>query len=120
MATPVAVQMNLHPIMNWDSSDVVEEFKKFKQKAQLAFKSFLKGTTDDEKYLHERDILHRDLKTQNIFLTKNKIIKVGDLGIARVLENSSDMATTLIGTPYYMSPELFLVNPTIKSLMFGH
>ncbi|CAI9734445.1 Hypothetical predicted protein [Octopus vulgaris] len=49
MATPVAVQMNLHPIMNWDSSDVVEEFKKFKQKAQLAFKSFLKGTTDDEK-----------------------------------------------------------------------
>ncbi|CAI9717420.1 Hypothetical predicted protein [Octopus vulgaris] len=49
MATPVAVQMNLHPIMNWDSSDVIEEFKKFKQKAQLAFKSFLKCTTDDEK-----------------------------------------------------------------------
>lgn len=62
-------------------------------------------------YLHERDILHRDLKTQNIFLTKNKIIKVGDLGIARVLENSSDMATTLIGTPYYMSPELFSSQP---------
>ncbi|XP_036358054.1 serine/threonine-protein kinase Nek4 isoform X2 [Octopus sinensis] len=62
-------------------------------------------------YLHERDILHRDLKTQNIFLTKNKIIKVGDLGIARVLENSSDMATTLIGTPYYMSPELFSSKP---------
>ncbi|CAI9714867.1 Hypothetical predicted protein [Octopus vulgaris] len=49
MANPVAVQMNLHPIMDWDSSDVVEEFKKFKQKTQLAFKSFLKGTTDDEK-----------------------------------------------------------------------
>ncbi|GAB1606712.1 serine/threonine-protein kinase Nek4-like isoform X1 [Argonauta hians] len=62
-------------------------------------------------YLHDRDILHRDLKTQNIFLTKNKIIKVGDLGIARVLENSSDMATTLIGTPYYMSPELFSSKP---------
>ena len=34
-------------------------------------------------YMHEKNILHRDLKTQNIFLTKNKIIKVGDLGIAR-------------------------------------
>ena len=34
-------------------------------------------------YMHERHILHRDLKTQNIFLTKSKIIKVGDLGIAR-------------------------------------
>ncbi|KAL3853358.1 hypothetical protein ACJMK2_016906 [Sinanodonta woodiana] len=62
-------------------------------------------------YMHERNILHRDLKTQNIFLTKSKIIKVGDLGIARVLESSTDMATTLIGTPYYMSPELFSNKP---------
>ncbi|XP_001641753.3 serine/threonine-protein kinase Nek4 [Nematostella vectensis] len=62
-------------------------------------------------YMHEKHILHRDLKTQNIFLTKSKIIKVGDLGIARVLESSSDMATTLIGTPYYMSPELFSNKP---------
>jgi NIMA (never in mitosis gene a)-related kinase len=51
------------------------------------------------------------LKTQNIFLTKNKIIKVGDLGIARVLKSNNDMATTIIGTPYYMSPELFTNKP---------
>ncbi|XP_062254290.1 serine/threonine-protein kinase Nek4 isoform X2 [Platichthys flesus] len=62
-------------------------------------------------YMHERNILHRDLKTQNIFLTKTNIIKVGDLGIARVLENQNDMASTLIGTPYYMSPELFSNKP---------
>uniref|UniRef100_H2ZPD2 non-specific serine/threonine protein kinase n=1 Tax=Ciona savignyi TaxID=51511 RepID=H2ZPD2_CIOSA len=62
-------------------------------------------------YLHQKHILHRDLKTQNIFLTKAKMIKVGDLGIARVLEGASDMATTLIGTPYYMSPELFSNKP---------
>ncbi|GFO07829.1 serine/threonine-protein kinase nek4-like [Plakobranchus ocellatus] len=62
-------------------------------------------------YMHERNILHRDLKTQNIFLTKSKIIKVGDLGIARVLDSAGDMATTLIGTPYYMSPELFSNKP---------
>ncbi|XP_058648514.1 serine/threonine-protein kinase Nek4 isoform X3 [Onychostoma macrolepis] len=62
-------------------------------------------------YLHEKHILHRDLKTQNIFLTKTNIIKVGDLGIARVLESQNDMASTLIGTPYYMSPELFSNKP---------
>ncbi|KAF4093614.1 hypothetical protein AMELA_G00004080 [Ameiurus melas] len=62
-------------------------------------------------YLHEKHILHRDLKTQNIFLTKTNIIKVGDLGIARVLENQNDMASTLIGTPYYMSPEIFSNKP---------
>ncbi|CAI9722600.1 Hypothetical predicted protein [Octopus vulgaris] len=49
MATPVAVQLNLHPTMNWDADDIVEAFKKFKQKTQLAFKSFLKGTTVNEK-----------------------------------------------------------------------
>ncbi|KAM6468222.1 serine/threonine-protein kinase Nek4 isoform 2-T3 [Liasis olivaceus] len=62
-------------------------------------------------YMHEKHILHRDLKTQNVFLTRSNIIKVGDLGIARVLENQHDMASTLIGTPYYMSPELFSNKP---------
>ena len=51
-------------------------------------------------YMHQRSILHRDLKTQNIFLTKNDIVKVGDLGIARILNNNgADLATTVIGTP---------------------
>ncbi|XP_063604634.1 serine/threonine-protein kinase Nek4-like [Penaeus indicus] len=58
-------------------------------------------------YLHGHNILHRDLKTQNIFLTRSGLIKLGDFGIARILGSSIDMATTMIGTPYYMSPELF-------------
>ncbi|CAI2729312.1 unnamed protein product [Schistosoma spindalis] len=61
--------------------------------------------------MHERNVLHRDLKTRNIFLTRSNIVKLGDLGIARVLESSNSMATTLIGTPYYMSPELFANKP---------
>ncbi|CAF1378776.1 unnamed protein product [Rotaria sordida] len=63
-------------------------------------------------YMHERSILHRDLKTQNIFLTKQEIVKVGDLGIAKILDNNgADLATTVIGTPYYMSPEIFSNQP---------
>ena len=55
-------------------------------------------------YMHDRSILHRDLKTQNIFLTKHEIVKVGDLGIARILDNNgADLATTVIGTPYVYS-----------------
>jgi NIMA (never in mitosis gene a)-related kinase len=44
-------------------------------------------------------------------LTKNEIVKVGDLGIARVLESGNDFATTIVGTPYYMSPEIFSQKP---------
>ncbi|XP_040446110.1 serine/threonine-protein kinase Nek4 isoform X8 [Falco naumanni] len=73
--------------------------------------SLVRHQQDSKQYLHEKHILHRDLKTQNVFLTRTNIIKVGDLGIARVLENQCDMASTLIGTPYYMSPELFSNKP---------
>lgn len=59
-------------------------------------------------YLHERLVLHRDLKTKNIFL-KNGTLKIGDFGVSRVLV-PSDLATTITGTASYMSPEIFTRN----------
>uniref|UniRef100_A0A8C9IFX4 non-specific serine/threonine protein kinase n=1 Tax=Piliocolobus tephrosceles TaxID=591936 RepID=A0A8C9IFX4_9PRIM len=59
------------------------------------------------KHIHDRKILHRDIKAQNIFLSKNGMVaKLGDFGIARVLNNSMELARTCIGTPYYLSPEI--------------
>ena len=58
------------------------------------------------KHVHDRKILHRDLKTQNIFLTRHKMIKLGDFGIAKVLKHTNELARTAIGTPYYLSPEI--------------
>jgi len=56
-------------------------------------------------YMHQRRVLHRDLKARNIFL-KNNMIKIGDFGISRILVNTNDIATTVTGTPYYMAPEI--------------
>ncbi|XP_069421992.1 serine/threonine-protein kinase Nek11 isoform X15 [Ovis canadensis] len=53
----------------------------------------------------ELKILHRDLKSKNIFLKDNKL-KIGDFGVSRLLMGSCDLATTLTGTPHYMSPEV--------------
>ncbi|XP_028259981.1 serine/threonine-protein kinase Nek1 isoform X2 [Parambassis ranga] len=58
------------------------------------------------KHVHDQKILHRDIKSQNIFLTKDGTVQLGDFGIARVLNSTVELARTCIGTPYYLSPEI--------------
>ena len=58
------------------------------------------------KHIHGKHIIHRDLKSQNIFLTKTGLVKLGDFGIAKNLNCTWQKAKTMIGTPYYLSPEI--------------
>ena len=67
-------------------------------------------------HIHAMRVMHRDLKTQNIFLGRGGVVKLGDFGISRVLERTDDFATTVAGTPYYLSPEVCQNQPyTLKS-----
>ncbi|KAL4647728.1 serine/threonine-protein kinase Nek3 [Arapaima gigas] len=59
------------------------------------------------KYIHDQRVLHRDLKSKNIFLTSNATIKLGDFGSACVLKSSEACAFSYVGTPYYVSPEIW-------------
>ena len=60
--------------------------------------------------IHKKKILHRDLKSQNIFLTKELNIKIGDFGVSKRLIQTN-FAKTFIGTPYYLSPEICMEKP---------
>jgi NIMA (never in mitosis gene a)-related kinase len=51
------------------------------------------------------------LKSQNIFLSKKDFVKLGDFGIAKLLGNTRDNAKTVVGTPYYLSPEIIENKP---------
>jgi serine/threonine protein kinase len=56
-------------------------------------------------YAHERRIVHRDIKTSNLFFTRGKVVKIMDFGLAKMLEEVRRSTTVIGGTPYYMAPE---------------
>lgn len=62
-------------------------------------------------YLHRKNILHRDIKAMNVFLHSNGGVKIGDMGVAKIVSDVSQFVKSVVGTPFYLSPELCLEKP---------
>ena len=56
--------------------------------------------------VHGKKFIHRDIKSHNVFLTNDGMVKLGDFGISRILEHSKSRASSVSGTVYYFSPEM--------------
>uniref|UniRef100_A0A3B3URH6 Serine/threonine-protein kinase PLK n=1 Tax=Poecilia latipinna TaxID=48699 RepID=A0A3B3URH6_9TELE len=67
---------------------------------------YLRQIVSGLKYLHEQEILHRDLKLGNFFVSESMELKVGDFGLAAKLEPAGNRRKTICGTPNYLSPEV--------------
>ncbi|CAF2103825.1 unnamed protein product [Rotaria magnacalcarata] len=67
---------------------------------------FVKQIVEACIYLHDKRIIHRDLKLGNLFLNDQMEIKIGDFGLATRIENETDRKRTLCGTPNYIAPEV--------------
>ena len=84
-----------------------------KEKVPLHIKlSMLLDTAQGLEFLHAQDIVHRDLSSNNVLLTKQLVAKVADLGVAKVIEhNKMKTQTQTPGTLYFMPPEALSVRP---------
>mmetsp|Transcript_47136 Transcript_47136/g.86498 ORF Transcript_47136/g.86498 Transcript_47136/m.86498 type:complete len:446 (-) Transcript_47136:126-1463(-) len=62
-------------------------------------------------YVHTLKMVHRDIKSRNIFLCRTGRALLGDFGLVRLLETTCELAVTRVGTPYYLSPEIVKKQP---------
>ena len=66
------------------------------------------------RFLHSKNIIHRDVKPENILMTADYRIKLADFGVSKMVNECFTQAHTSIGTLTYMSPEVYLHRPYNK------
>jgi serine/threonine protein kinase len=93
-----------------EAGDLKRQIKKAREKEarfdERVIWKYFSQVADAVQHLHSKRILHRDLKPANVFLTLQGTVKVGDLGLSRLLSENTLEAHSKVGTPLYMSPEV--------------
>jgi NIMA (never in mitosis gene a)-related kinase len=96
-----------------DSGDLYQRMQDFQRRGVYMQESFIWSTliqvTQGLEVLHNLNILHRDLKSANVFLNSNGSAKLGDMNVSKIAK--AGMRYTQTGTPYYASPEVWNDEP---------
>jgi serine/threonine protein kinase len=98
------------------NGDVLDHFEKSKCSFSNDFiKQIIFQSASALEYLHSKDIMHRDIKPNNLFLTEGNIIKLGDFGLSKKVQDSPALHTTKIGSFPFKPPEFLIGSPYGKS-----
>lgn len=94
-------------IMKWDSDDRIftPQGVKTEYFSEDDIKKYFKQIVLALEYLFSQNIVHRDIKPQNILLSSNGDVKIGDFGVAAKVEADDDTLTSTEGTYHFMPPE---------------
>jgi serine/threonine protein kinase len=97
------IYMILELCLNKSLMDMLRRRKRFTEPETRYFILQLMGAL---KYMHGKNVIHRDLKLGNIFLDEHMNIKIGDFGLAALLVDENERKRTICGTPNYIAPEV--------------
>ena len=101
-------------IMEYCSKGTLENHIKKKKISNENIWKYFSQLCGSIMYLHNNNIIHRDLKTANILVDSNDNIKLIDFGVSKILNNYMKITKSFVGTPYCMSPEL------LKNVFYDH
>ncbi|CAD8146010.1 unnamed protein product [Paramecium pentaurelia] len=83
-----------------------ELLKRRKRLTELEVQCYLMQILIALQYLHKHNVIHRDLKLGNLFLSDKMEVKLGDFGLATLIEFEGERKRTVCGTPNYIAPEI--------------
>ena len=89
-----------------EEQTLLKKVRSMKRLSEREVQRILKQLIDAIIYIHSQQVIHRDLKLDNLFISKGGDIKVGDFGLAYQLKSDHEKKRTLCGTPNYIAPEV--------------
>ncbi|EGC31385.1 hypothetical protein DICPUDRAFT_95528 [Dictyostelium purpureum] len=102
-------QMNfiLEYVENGSLRDVLDRFGPLSEELCTVYLyQLLQGLA----YLHQNKVIHRDIKCSNILITKEGVVKLADFGVASQISEETQLRFSVVGTPYWMSPEAIQIS----------
>lgn len=90
------------------NQSLIELMKNRKRITESETRSYISQLIEGIKYIHSKNIVHRDLKLGNLFLDDKMQLKIGDFGLSERIQYEGQMLTSLSGTPNYIAPEILL------------
>jgi serine/threonine protein kinase len=88
--------------------DLLAYVRRRKRLSEPAARKMFKQLVDGLIYLNSKNIIHRDIKLDNLFLHANGILKIGDFGVSKLMRSKQEIMMDQCGTPAYIAPEILL------------